>query len=194
MMPLDANLLVAIQPPYLGCAQHRQCRGSWAVAQTHPQAERWAQSNLQRLGYVTFLPLYASRVRDRVVQTLTRIVERPLFSRYLFVQHDNPDLWRPIREAPGVASVLTNGNRIQYVNAGAVEALQATEDARRSPMPRNAQYRPGVACTPRDGPFQGLPGVVLSTQDDIATVGILFLGALREIPMPFDSLIPRDCA
>jgi hypothetical protein len=34
--------------------------------------------------------------------------------------------------------------------------------------------------------------VVLSTERHNATVGILFLGQLREITYPFDALTPRD--
>jgi transcription antitermination factor NusG len=42
------------------------------------------------------------------------------------------------------------------------------------------------------GPFAGLPGVVLSVEGENATVGILFLGQLREVVYPFDALVERQ--
>src|SRR3954471_16707759 len=84
------------------------CSGNvgWAVVHTRSQAERWCAANLERVGYRVYLPLYAALVRDPVLHTRTLTALRPLFERYLFVHHDSPGFWRPIREAPGVASVL----------------------------------------------------------------------------------------
>jgi transcription antitermination factor NusG len=118
----------------------------------------------------------------------------PLFTRYLFVAHDNPDLWRPIRETPGIASVITAGGKVQYARPGAVEAVQAAQAFAATSTRNEAQWHLGDAVAPRVGPFSGLPGVILAVEPkmETATVGILFLGQLREVVYPADALVSRD--
>jgi transcription antitermination factor NusG len=88
--------------------------------------------------------------------------------------------------------VLKHGNQIQWVNAGAVEAVQAAQAFAAISTGNEAQWHPGDAVAPRVGPFAGLPGVVLAVEGENATVGILFLGQLREVVYPFDALVERQ--
>lgn len=79
----------------------------WFCVQTHPQAERWAKENLDRQGYESLLLFYDVRVRDRVLRTMTRIVERPYLPRYVFVRFDRDrDPWGPICSTRGVQRLL----------------------------------------------------------------------------------------
>ena len=180
---LDHHELVA-KPP--------ECRGNWAVAQTRPQAERWAQSNLRRLGYETYLPLITVRRRDRAIRSLWHRVEIPLFPSYLFVQHCNPDLWRPIREAPGVQCVLLCGNRIQYARAGAVEALRADEALRAAQPPETSQWHPGAAVAVTAGAFFGHPAVIAAVTRKSAIITILIFGSPRNVTVPLSCLTRRE--
>ena len=189
-MPLDANTIARVATPEpavgdLGCGRY------WAVIHTHPQAERWACSQLNRSGYTTFLPLYAARTHDRATPTITRWVQRPLFTSYAFVSI-NADQWVPIRYTPGVHQLLMSNGKPQHANSEAVERLQALEPSRGEIYRPDAAWRPGAAVAPACGPFAGLPGVVLATNGDEATVGILFLGQLREVVYPFDAIISRN--
>jgi transcription antitermination factor NusG len=88
--------------------------------------------------------------------------------------------------------VLKHGNQIQWVNAGAVEAVQAAQALAVAQQPETSQWHLGDAVAPRVGPFAGLPGVVLALQEENAVVGILFLGQLREVVYPFDALVERQ--
>jgi transcription antitermination factor NusG len=132
-----------------------------------------------------------------VIQTVTHTIERPLFPAYAFVARDEDDPWVPIRYAPGVHSLLMANGKPQMVRYGAVEALQATEDARCSPPPPNSQWRPGSAVRVAMGIFTGMPGVVTKVGiafggTDMAFVSLMFLGHLREISLPLDCLTSRD--
>jgi transcription antitermination factor NusG len=162
----------------------------WCVAHTEPGAERYANDNLTRSGYQTYLPLIAVQRRDRVTRSLTHTVTIPLFTRYLFVANDNPALWRPIRETPGVASVISSNGRAHHARAGAVEALQAGEETRRLLTARRAVYVPGDAVAVRYGIVAGHRGVVTSVHGDTVSVALLFLGELRDIRLPLDCLAP----
>ena len=192
-MPLDAsvNECVATPPPDLRCDCNSP-RSGWIVAVTHPQAETWADSNLQRRGYRVFLPRYATKRRDPVLRTLTRVVIAPLWPGYLFVHHDSRDSWRPIYETPGVRSVLKTRDQIQWANAGDVEAVRASEELRRTLTPPGSLWRPGDACQPCDGPFQGLPAVVLEVERQIARVAIMMFGELRTVSVDVRCLVARD--
>jgi transcription antitermination factor NusG len=176
---------------------HPQChcnspRSGWIVVCTHPQAERWADANLRRSGFRTYLPLYAAKRRDPVLHTLTRVVQRPLFSGYVFCWHDSRDSWRPVYETPGVRGVIKNGNQIQWVRAGAVEAVRAAEAARRCPTAETAEWAPGVPCSLALGPLAGTSAVVVSVGADMALVAMMMFGELREVAVQLDCLRPRD--
>ena len=171
---------------------HGNSRAAWIVASTHPQAERWAQSNLNRVGYQTYLPLYAARVRDRVTRSMTHIVERPLFPGYLFAWWNEREGWSQIKAAPGVKSLVGTNGRPDMVRAGTVEALQAGDNARRIPLPPGALWAAGDACTPAHGPFLGLPAAVVAVEGQIATIAVMMLGALRRVQIPVEHLSRRD--
>jgi len=192
IVPLDAHAMTAVDT----AAGDPRCCGigapRWAVVQTHPQAERWANSNLQRNGYQTYLPLVAVQRRDRTLPTLRHTVIVPLFARYLFVAHDNQAIWRPIRETPGVASVLNSGGQIQYARAGDVEAVRAAEATRRSIAP-GASWAPGMPCSPVAGtPFAGHPAVVISVERQTAKVAMLLFGELRTVSIDVACLRERE--
>jgi transcription antitermination factor NusG len=115
-----------------------------------------------------------------------------MFPRYLFIDHDRPDFWRPIRETQGVASVLTCGSRMQYANAGAVEAVQAAELLAATYPPDRQLFAPGALVTLANGSLSGHPAVVLDVSRDTARVSVLLFGALRQVTAPLDCLVARD--
>ena len=183
-MPLDASPTTgldmadpALIPP---------CGSYWAVAQTHPQAERWAEQNLQRQGFTTFLPLFTTKVRDRATPTIWHIVRRPLFTSYIFVVVNRH--WSPIQHSRGVRRLLMSDGKPGQVDWWAVEALQALPDA---PEPSDA-WTPGSPCSLALGPLQHHPAVVLRVHGQKATVSILFCGALREMSVSLSDLVARE--
>lgn len=173
---------------------HRCCgiRQGWIVATTHPQAERWAQTNLRQNGYRTFLPLIAARRRDRAIPSLFHRVQVPAYPGYLFVWHSSADPRRPIRETPGVRDVVRCGSVTQWCPDGTVEALQSALQADATLSAPSPLWKPGAACSIASGAFYGLPAVVTSITDQTATIAIMMLGQLRQVTVDTDSLAPRD--
>jgi len=164
---------------------------AWCAVLTNPQAERWAEANLRRLGYVVFLPLARIQRRDPVIRSQFHNILVPLFSRYLFALHDPRESWRPIYETPGVHSVLRNAATICYARPGAVEALQATEAARRCAEPPGERKRPGDALQFIHGPFRGLDCIVVAAYRHHAQVSAVVMGALRTVTAPLSWLAER---
>jgi transcriptional antiterminator RfaH len=119
-------------------------------------------------------------------------VIRPLFPRYLFLQFDHlAESWSPVRATPGVLDLIRSGSELHYANAGAVEALEATQDARRSQPPEISQWASGAPCALRYGPCAGLPAVITAVTRETATIAIMMLGHLRNVSVPLDCLAPR---
>jgi transcription antitermination factor NusG len=176
---------------HLGCYCNSP-RTGWIVATTHSQAERWADANLNRHGYRTYLPLVARRRRVPVLRTLSTIAIVPLWPGYLFVHHDSRDSWRPIYETPGVKAVIRCGSEIQWAPEAEISALQATEASRRCLTPETTQWAPGALCSLLAGPFAGLPAIVTSLHRGDATITLMFLGHLRNVSVNLDCLSLRS--
>lgn len=164
----------------------------WACVYTQPQAERWADQNLRRIGYQTYLPMLAVRRRDPVTPTMHHDVLVPLFSRYLFVQFDHTtESWSPIRACPGVVDLVRSGSQIQYARADVLSVLQAGEAVRRTSTPPEGVWRPGAACRLAGGPCHGLDAVVVAVGRRKALVAVMMLGALREVMVQLTALEAR---
>jgi transcriptional antiterminator RfaH len=191
---LDAARLRALdesQPDaleHLGCGS-RSPHGtrSWAVCQTHPQSERWALANLQRQGFTAYLPLHTVLRRDPVLRTMTRQVEAPLFTSYLFVQPGTH--WAPIAHTLGISKLLMAGEKPQLCQAGAVEAVQAAVEALRThPTDPTAGWHPGASCAVANGALAGHHGVVVRLTASHAVVALLLMGRLVEASVRLDAL------
>ena len=99
---------------------------AWYLIYTKPQQERIALENLERQGYVAYLPWI--RTRRRRQGRYVKLVE-PMFPRYLFIHlSDETDNWGPIRSTIGVASLVRFGTQPARVPDGLVAALKARED------------------------------------------------------------------
>jgi transcription antitermination factor NusG len=175
---------------------HRGCYGNsprigWIVACTHPQAERWANANLIRSGYRTYLPLVLRPRPDRALSTLVRHVRVPLFAGYILVRYDSRDPRRPIRETPGVRDLIRCGSQIQWAPEAAVEAVRAAEATAAVQLPLSLKWAPGAPVAVSRGALAGWPAVITQVGHDMATVAIMMLGHLREVAVQLDALSPR---
>ena len=195
-MPLDAHAMTAVDTDSRSQRVDQRCGRypGWAVVHTHPQAERWACDGLNRAGYRTFLPLYAAKRRDPVLRTMTRLVELPLFTSYAFVLLGQHDPWVPIRYTPGVHSLLMSGGLPNIAARASIEALEASQELRRSIAPPNALWAPGMPCSPAVGsPFAGHHAVVTEIlPGNRARIAIMMFGELRQVSVDVNSLVARE--
>jgi transcription antitermination factor NusG len=191
MLDAARNLeLPAPQPDSPPASGDAPCGRHWAVVYTHPAAERWAESNLIRRGYDTFLPLVAVTRRDRVLHTLARRVQVPAFPRYVLVALDTH--WTPVRYCPGVHSLLMNDGKPGRVDAGAVDALRAAQALAASTTQDAAEWAPGAPCVLGNGSLRGHHAVVLRVARETAHVSVMLFGALRQVQAPVSWLVARD--
>ena len=94
----------------------------WYAVHVRSNQERVAREYLEALGIELFLPTYreVSRRSDRRV-----ILDRPLFSGYLFVRMDvEGPVRREVIQAPGVVNVIGFGGNVVPVPDETIESIR----------------------------------------------------------------------
>jgi len=100
---------------------------SWYLIYSKPQQERIANDNLQRQGYMVYLPL--ASVRRRRKGRTVRVID-PIFPRYLFINlSDQTDDWGPIRSTIGVSSLVRFGQVPAKIPDSLIQGLRLREDS-----------------------------------------------------------------
>ncbi len=96
---------------------------TWVIAQTKPNSYRIAEKNLQRQGFVTFLPMI-EETRRRGNQFVRK--EAPVFPGYVFVAlaPGNAGRWHAINSTRGVTKLVALGPRPAEAPVSLVEALR----------------------------------------------------------------------
>lgn len=132
----------------------------WYLIYSKPRQETLAQTNLQRQGYATYLPLVRQprRRAGKRVQTVG-----PMFPRYLFINLDSQtDDWGPIRSTLGVVSLVRFGQRPVPVPERLLEALRAREDEKGLQVVPVDEYEAGTPVRITEGGLTGYEGIFLS--------------------------------
>ncbi len=125
---------------------------SWYVVHTKPRQEARALENLQNQGFECFLPVV--KVEKRRLQKV-RVVQEPLFSRYLFIQLDEcTQNWSPIRSTLGVSKLVSFGPKPAKVPAEFVQFLRQAPEQQVVRM-----FSKGDSIKITQGPLAGLEGV-----------------------------------
>jgi transcription antitermination factor NusG len=130
---------------------------------------------------VVFLPMTTVRRRDRGGRY--SMVQVPLFTSYLFLEHTPGTAWRGVGGCPGVATLLRNGYEPAYVKIGVIELLRATDAARQDPAPEPS-WKPGMACLINAGAFIGHEAVIIDVQKASARVALPVFGQLTTVSVP----------
>ena len=129
----------------------------WYAVHTKPRQEHRALLNLERQGYLCYLPLLiVEKIRQkRIVPT-----EEPLFPRYLFICLDSSmtgKSWGPIRSTLGVSRLVSFGHEPCRVDPGLIELLRS-HDAARNEAPQRL-FEKGDAVVIKEGPFAGIQAI-----------------------------------
>lgn len=130
----------------------------WYLIHAKPRQERCALENLERQGYVCYLPL-AGEWRMRAGQWVR--TEAPLFARYLFIQLDvglEARSWAPIRSTRGVSRLVSFGTRPAVVADDLLAQIRLLESASRAAPA--ALFQVGEVVRIAGGAFAGLQGLV----------------------------------
>lgn len=126
----------------------------WFVVSTKVRREQFAQDELSRRGILTFLP----RIREPG-RSLLKPEVAPLFPGYLFVQIELEREYSRVLWAPGVRKFIGFGALPCAVDDDVIGFLRArvgTEGI----IFRTSSFKPGDTVRVKQGPLEGLIGII----------------------------------
>lgn len=129
----------------------------WYLVHAKPKQEKCALQNLERQGYVCYLPLLQT---EKLRQGALTVIDEPLFPRYLFIQlsqDKSAKSWSPIRSTKGVSRLVSFGMEPAKVDDKLIDLLKARETAFSSQPQR--LFKPGDRVCLAEGPFAGIEGI-----------------------------------
>lgn len=156
---------------------------SWHLVYTKPRSEQCALDNLLRQGYECYLPMMTL---EKVRRGLVKVVQEPLFPRYLFIRLDKGLMarsWAPVRSTTGVSNMVVFGLEAATVDDAIVEAIQTQEQARQHAV--QPAFDTGERLLICNGPFAGVEGLFqMSDGDSRVIVLIQMLNKPVKISLP----------
>lgn len=179
-------------------------RGStWFAAMTKPGAEWDADFELKLLGFETFLPFERVRQRRKVPNRPQHIVvevEKPLYSRYLFVALQPGQSLYAVNTAAAVSTVVHMAGEPLRIPDAAITALMERCDEegmfRYRDAVRRPRIEPGAAVRfAADSPLYGLVAQVAEDLGKSVLVVMEMFGAPMEVQVPPELLevLPKAC-
>ncbi len=153
----------------------------WYLVHSKPRQEQIALTNLERQGYVCYLPLL--RI-EKIRRRSAGIATEPMFPRYLFIQLDasaQGKSWSPVRSTLGVSSLVHFGTQPARIDDELINILRQREQV----QPVEALFHKGETVQVVDGPFAGLEAIFQST--DATQRSIILLELLsKQVSMRID--------
>ena len=138
------------------CDADKKQTSNWYLVFTKIRSELKAQENLNRQGYVTYLPMSQKKRR---VNGKNVISTEAFFSRYLFIYLNQvSDNWGPIRSTLGVSCIVCFGWAPAVVPNALVESLKLNEDHDGLQPTSDRKLSQGDKVVIVDGPFAGQYG------------------------------------
>jgi len=130
---------------------------SWYLIYTKPRQENLARENLDRQGFVTYLPL-AEQTRRRNGRYI-KIIE-PYFPRYVFIQlNTDTDNWAPIRSTLGVSQMVRFGGLPAVIPDDLIACLEENDGSNGVQKQIKKDMSPGDRIEIVNGPFAGYRGI-----------------------------------
>ena len=147
----------------------------WFALWTNSHCEDRVREQLDGKGFRTFLPTVPDWSRRAGVR---RVIQRPMFSSYLFVQHDiDKRSYVEIMKTRGLVRILgERWDRLEVIPAGEVDAIRRVVDSPLHVMP-HPYLQQGQRVRIVDGPLSGLEGIFVRSRPErgllVLTVDLL---------------------
>jgi len=152
----------------------------WYVVHIKPRKEDVVSTLLGRIGIETFYPKIV--VKRKGIEK-----EEPMFPHYMFAKFKVPDDYLNVKFCRGVRRIVQFGEEIPYLSDSFIEELKKLNGSTID-FDRKELFRPGELVKITDGPFRGLIGEVIKTDDKNRRV-MLLLKAASSSPKV---LVPKE--
>lgn len=160
---------------------------AWYLVYCKPRQENVAKRNLERQGFVVYLPL-VRQFRRRRGQRVGVI--GPLFPRYLFIYlSKETDNWRPIRSTLGVSSLVRFGLHPAVIPDDLVAFLQARDDMHGVQDLPPPDYHTGQGVRVTQGVMRDFEGIYLAKSGKERVLILLeIMGKGTRVVVPSDHI------
>jgi transcriptional antiterminator RfaH len=159
----------------------------WYLVYTKPRQEQLARDNLERQGYMTYLP-QVRNIRRR--QGTRRYADEPFFPRYMFINLNTlTDDWSPIRSTVGVASLVRFGAWPTPVPDTLIHLIRERENPETGLHEVEQPLRQGDKVCIMDGPMAGFEGIFLAPSGQERVLVLLeIMGKQARLQVDADAL------
>ena len=156
---------------------------SWYLIYAKPRQEQVAYNNLERQGYVSYLPKMT--IRRRRANEYKEIIE-PMFPRYLFISLcADVDNWMPVRSTRGVASLVRFGGYPAKVPDKLIEFIKQKENKYKHVGEAVEALKPGDKVRILDGAWDGYEAIFeVKSSKERVTLLLDILGSTTRIEVP----------
>ena len=136
----------------------------WFAIWTNSHCEERVREQLDGKGFRTFLPTVRDWSRRAGVR---RVVVRPMFPSYLFVQHRiDKRSYVEIMKTKGLVRILgERWDRLEAIPSGEVDAIRRVVDSPLPVMP-HPYLQQGQRVRIVDGPLSGVAGILLRSRPE----------------------------
>ena len=137
----------------------------WYVANTYHRREIRAKSEVENLGFKTFLPMEIYRARLNLRRTVVKT--KPLFPRYLFIKFKiEKSPWGYIMQCSAIRRMLEAGGKPRAVPGELIKSLRGAEEIGLfDQTTAHLRMDPGDDLLIIEGPFTRCMGII----EDIGT-------------------------
>lgn len=166
---------------------HQSSDKSWYLIYTKPRKEFIAQENLERQGFMTYLPR-VERTRKRNGKRVT--VTEAFFPRYLFISlNKTSDNWSSIRSTIGVANIIRFTQYPAVVSESLISFLMLQENPDTGFYDEESKFKSGNNVRITDGSLAGYEGIFKAESGEERVVILLnVMGNQSEVKVDIDSL------
>jgi transcriptional antiterminator RfaH len=154
----------------------------WYAVLTKPAREKYASENLERQGFIVFLPM------EHIFHNRRLKCIRPLFNRYVFVSFDvDTAPWVKIGSTYGCRDVVRNGaGAPSPISSRIITAIRNRDE--RPPDPFTTGYRAGQTIKILDGPFASFPATFLAEEAESCDILVEIFGRSTLCHVPLDQI------
>jgi len=157
----------------------------WIAVYVAPHCERTVSRSLAEKGYSEFCPVFLQRKKwsDR-----TKILERPLFPRYVFCRMESMGCGL-IVTTPGVVKILGHNGVPSFIPDDQISALKRIHHLR-FPVAPLPLLDVGKQIVVKSGPLEGVRGHILRISNNTTLViSIEILQRAVAVTLPLDSVL-----
>lgn len=182
MSAISSPLLARADAPPDGVAQPDSVPG-WYAVHTRSNFEKRVSAALERKGFTTYLPLISERHqwKDR-----KRIVERPLFSGYVFVAFSgDADQQLTILRTAGAARLVGAAGKPERIPGIQIDAVRELVGAG-VPLMTLPLLNAGAPIRVRRGPLAGLEGILMRVKNThrlVVSIDLLSQSVAAEVDL-----------